>query len=540
MNASRLFLRSALLALAPCLALFGPTAHADTATWSNNPFTEDWNTAANWEPATIPNGSTDSAIFGVSAGPAITITGQPIEVAGLTFGPGASAFTIVVAAAYSLDLSGAGISNSSGQVQNLVIDASKLGSLGSLGELHFNNSASAGDRTVFTCIGGVKKSFGHGGLITFFDNSSAGAASFVIKGGTNSSFGGETRFRDTSSAGKATFTVEAGLVDSGGGGLTFFDTATAGNATVVLNGGTAPHAGVGHVSFLTGAVSHATIIANGGSNGGEGSYVSFDKDSPGNLTRVKLFGNASLSIAGFSGDPATVGSIEGNGSVELGDFNLTLGGNNLDTEFAGLIQNVFSEFDGGSLTKIGKGCFILSGTNTFNNGVVIEGGALVVTNSAGSATGSGRVWVQAGTLGGNGIIGGNVIVGTGTGAGSFLAPSFGPSQPRTLTLQKTLTFKSDGVYTYKLKARRKGSRSDQVIAKGVTIENEAQFNFLGQAQGELRQGTTFTVISNTAATPISGTFVNLPDGATLNINGNNLQASYEGGDGNDLTLTVGP
>ena len=49
-----------------------------------------------------------------------------------------------------------------------------------------------------------------------------------------------------------------------------------------------------------------------------------------------------------------------------------------------------------------------------------------------------------------------------------------------------------------------------------------------------------TLISNTSATPISGTFSNLPDGSIVTINGNNFQASYSGGDGNDLTLTVVP
>jgi len=37
-----------------------------------------------------------------------------------------------------------------------------------------------------------------------------------------------------------------------------------------------------------------------------------------------------------------------------------------------------------------------------------------------------------------------------------------------------------------------------------------------------------------------GTFSNLPNGGIVTINGNNLQANYEGGDGNDLTLTVVP
>ena len=56
----------------------------------------------------------------------------------------------------------------------------------------------------------------------------------------------------------------------------------------------------------------------------------------------------------------------------------------------------------------------------------------------------------------------------------------------------------------------------------------------------MKLGTILTVISNTSATPISGTFNNLVDGAILTVSGNNLQASYHGGDGNDLTLTVVP
>ena len=53
-------------------------------------------------------------------------------------------------------------------------------------------------------------------------------------------------------------------------------------------------------------------------------------------------------------------------------------------------------------------------------------------------------------------------------------------------------------------------------------------------------GTTFTIINNTAATRTKGTFSNLPDGSMITIGSNTFQASYEGGDGNDLTLTVVP
>jgi hypothetical protein len=56
----------------------------------------------------------------------------------------------------------------------------------------------------------------------------------------------------------------------------------------------------------------------------------------------------------------------------------------------------------------------------------------------------------------------------------------------------------------------------------------------------MKRGLVLSLISNTSANPITGTFNNLPDGAIVTVNGNNLQANYEGGDGNDLTLTVVP
>jgi hypothetical protein len=79
-----------------------------------------------------------------------------------------------------------------------------------------------------------------------------------------------------------------------------------------------------------------------------------------------------------------------------------------------------------------------------------------------------------------------------------------------------------------------------VVTNGITINSGASFNLRGTAQETLTQGTVLTVIKNTAVTPISGTFSNLLNGAIVNVNGNNLQASYSGGDGNDLTLTAVP
>ena len=163
----------------------------------------------------------------------------------------------------------------------------------------------------------------------------------------------------------------------------------------------------------------------------------------------------------------------------------------------------------------------------------------MVNNDGGSGTGSGPVQVNGGILGGKGIIAGAVTVGTGNGSGAVLAPGYllGAS-PGALTIQSPLTFNGDGIY--EMRVNSGSGIADEVIANGVTINSGAQFSFVDLGSRILVRGTVFTALNNTAATLIAGTFSNLPDGSTFTVNGNTYQANYEGGDGNDLTLTVVP
>ena len=144
--------------------------------------------------------------------------------------------------------------------------------------------------------------------------------------------------------------------------------------------------------------------------------------------------------------------------------------------------------------------------------------------------------VNAGTLGGQGIMAGLVTMGTGSGTRAVLAPSVGSNRLAVLTIQRALTFKADSTYSGKLNTMNPST--DQVIAKGVTIESGAQFTFQQLGNSRLSSGTVFTVINNTSAIPISGTFANVPDNSTFAVGRNNYHVSYQGGDGNDLTLTV--
>ncbi|MEO5754733.1 MAG: hypothetical protein ABIR38_08500, partial [Chthoniobacterales bacterium] len=103
------------------LAMFGllQSVLADSATWQANPGSNNWNTAASWTPATIPNGVSDAATFNVSNTTAISLTAS-ILVDRIVFQPGASAFTITPAPGVSLTLGGAGVANNSGAMQNFV------------------------------------------------------------------------------------------------------------------------------------------------------------------------------------------------------------------------------------------------------------------------------------------------------------------------------------------------------------------------------------------------------------------------------------
>jgi hypothetical protein len=82
--------------------------------------------------------------------------------------------------------------------------------------------------------------------------------------------------------------------------------------------------------------------------------------------------------------------------------------------------------------------------------------------------------------------------------------------------------------------------ASSVATRSVTIDSAALFSPAELQSGTLSAGTVFTVINNNGTGPIAGSFNNLPDGSTITVGSNTYQADYEGGDGNDLTLTIVP
>ena len=120
----------------------GATAgYAGSAIWSSAPLSGDWNTNANWVPATgAPNGSGDTATFDITNNANVSLSANT-QVNAITFNATASAYTITASPTYTLTISGAGITNNSSLVQNFVAN---FDNSGNEGMITFENSATAG------------------------------------------------------------------------------------------------------------------------------------------------------------------------------------------------------------------------------------------------------------------------------------------------------------------------------------------------------------------------------------------------------------
>lgn len=579
-------MRRTLVSFLFLLLIIGAAA-AESATWDLNPANNDWNTASNWSPDTVPNGPADIATFEISNQTAISIS-APTEVNEIDFPGGASTFEITINPFMALTVSGAGIINNSGFIQKFVTISNGEDSDS---EIVFTNRANAGTLTRITNTaagvgGGVARARfkgdssagaavilnegstaavpGGNGVTLFDDDASAADATITNTGGTVSGAtngavffhghataarailtgipgvegteaAGGINFADKASAGTARLTNLGGRSENApGAGSRFQEQATAANSTIVNQGGTAVNAGGGFTSFFDNSTAdNSALIANTGIAGGQGGFFAFFDDSGGGTARVTLLGEGALYLDSHNPPGMKIGSLEGSGLVFLGPNRLTVGANNIDTTFSGVIDD---NRLGGSLRKIGDGAFVLTGANTYSGVTTVSRGTLIVNNTTGSGSGSGPVKVDFGRLAGNGIIAGPVTIGTSTINKAILTP--GVDGVGVLTIESSLSFGANGSYNWSFDPN--SVQADEARAAGVTIDANARFTALGRRGATLPIGTVFTAINNSSISPISGTFRNLAEGEVITANGNNLQASYEGGDGNDLTLTVVP
>ncbi len=156
-------------------------------------------------------------------------------------------------------------------------------------------------------------------------------------------------------------------------------------------------------------------------------------------------GTLQLGIGGTSG--SIVGDVADNGVLAF-DRSDTV-------TFPGVISG------GGSVTQVGTGITVLTGTNSYGGATTVSAGALFVDGDQSAATGA--TTVAGGTLGGVGVIGGNVSVAN----GGTLAPGGVGGGIGTLTINGGLALNSGSILNYSFgQAGRRGGGSVQRPHRG--------------------------------------------------------------------------
>src|SRR5262249_50547994 len=143
--------------------------------------------------------------------------------------------------------------------------------------------------------------------------------------------------------------------------------------------------------------------------------------------------------------------------------------------------------------------------------------------------GGSPVSVAAGAV----LQGGGTVGAITAAAGAAVSP--GGTAPAILHDTGGATFASGATYSVILNGTNAGTTYNQLeVAGQITLGNATLNGSLGFSPTANEQ---FTILNNTSALPVSGTFNGLAEGATVTIGGQPFRISYTGGDGNDVVLT---
>lgn len=192
-----------------------------------------------------------------------------------------------------------------------------------------------------------------------------------------------------------------------------------------------------------------------------------ENDSLSDATQVQLASGTFLILEGGE----RFGSIDGDGDVQMGDYDLLVGMDNRDTSHGGVISGT------GKLTKLGTGIFSLSGNNTYSGtGTEISGGVLSAGHD--NCLGTGPVSIDGGSLlieegvtisnaisftDSGGTIGGSgalEVASLTVGAGGLIAPG---SSPGVLTIDGDYTQQAGAILEIELGGTMRASEYDALV-----------------------------------------------------------------------------
>ncbi|MFT3753250.1 MAG: autotransporter-associated beta strand repeat-containing protein [Paludibacter sp.] len=173
-----------------------------------------------------------------------------------------------------------------------------------------------------------------------------------------------------------------------------------------------------------------------------------------------------------------IGSLSGIAGTTVSGGTWQIGTDNRDAVFNGAFVA------GATVTKLGTGTMTLTGASTMTSGFTINAGKVIASNTTGSATGTGTVYVNnSGALAGTGSIAGNVVV----YSGGTIQP--GTSNIGTLSIAGNLGLQNGSKTTIKVS----GASNDKLTVTGtITLKGTLEMNNLGAAY---QSGNSYTIFT---------------------------------------------
>jgi fibronectin-binding autotransporter adhesin len=252
-----------------------------------------------------------------------------------------------------------------------------------------------------------------------------------------------------------------------------------------------------------------------------------------NVTTNRIISNiASGTTSTFSGNVVYNKNTDITLASKAADGKLVMSGNITDGSFTGTVKIGSSAYANAGTVELSR-----AAGNNYDGGTEVNSGTLLISNTAGSATGTGAVAVNSGaTLIGGGIITGAVTVNSG---GTI-------SGGETVGVLRTgnLSVATGSLMAVQINSITAGTGYDQISVTGsVTLGGNLGIT-LGFTPVE---DSLFFVLLNDGTDAVTGTLSGLSQGDIFNMAGATWMISYEGDSatnsftgGNDVVLQAVP
>ncbi len=347
------------------------------------------------------------------------------------------------------------------------------------GKIEFSGNATAGSARIT-----------NDGTLTFKDRSSL-ASAYIINNGVLALHDyvsmGAGRIENEGSVTLGEYaSLGEGDIDNVGK-ITFSNFSGAGNASLV-------NAGTAEIRFIdNGSAANAKL-----DNAGRITFLNFASGA--NATITNWTAGSVVDISGLTAGGTPLGALAGEGTVALGSKSLTVGGNNANTVFSGVIKDGgVAGGTGGMLIKEGTGKLTLSGTQTYTGATTINAGNLNVNGSI--ARSSVVNLNKGGTLSGSGNFG-NVVNNGGT-----LSPG---NSIGTMHINGNLTMNPGSLYYVEIN----GVASDRIEVTGTANISSSVFEIghdTNTASPPVLPGTTYTLITTGGGLTVTAPQVAIAD-----------------------------